>query len=106
MASGGSHPTSDARLGDFALSRRQNSDKRLRREPLPSDLFFLIRSKSTSPSVNGTAKLARSSMYELVPECGPPAAASVFSGKDPHTKKKNERKKEGEKDDPSAPVPI
>lgn len=52
MASGGSHPTSDARLGDFALSRRQNSDKRLRREPLPSDLFFLIRSKSTSPSVS------------------------------------------------------
>lgn len=42
--------------------------------------------------VNGTAKLAQSPVYELVPECGPAAAASVFSGKDPHTKKKEWKK--------------
>lgn len=42
--------------------------------------------------VNGTAKLAQSPVYELVPECGPAAAASVFSGEDPHTKKKEWKK--------------
>lgn len=56
---------------------------------------------------HGTAKLTHSrrcTSYYL--SAGPAAAVSVFSGKAPHTMKKNERKKGGEKDDPSAPVPI